>query len=66
MFETFWALENCSFVVTDSGGLQKEAFLLKKCVTLREQTEWVELSDLKVNLLLPPLSTHKEEKINNF
>ncbi len=67
MFETFWALENCSFVVTDSGGLQKEAyFAKKKCITLREQTEWIELSDLKVNLLLSPSSTHKEEKINNF
>jgi UDP-GlcNAc3NAcA epimerase len=39
------ALEkNASIVITDSGGLQKEAFFFEKpCVILREQTEWVEI-----------------------
>ncbi len=37
-------LANCSLVMTDSGGLQKEAFFFKKyCITLRNETEWVEL-----------------------
>jgi len=37
-------LKHCSLVVTDSGGLQKEAYFFKKnCVTLRDDTEWVEL-----------------------
>lgn len=41
------ALESrCSMVITDSGGVQKEAFFFKKpCIILREQTEWVELVD---------------------
>ena len=41
------ALEkNCKIVMTDSGGVQKEAFYFKKpCVILRTETEWVELVD---------------------
>lgn len=39
------ALEkNCQIVMTDSGGVQKEAFYFKKpCVILRSETEWIEL-----------------------
>jgi len=45
-------LEHCAFVVTDSGGLQKEAFFHKKyCITLRDETEWMELVDAGVNFL---------------
>ena len=37
-------LKYCSLVITDSGGLQKEAYFNKKpCVIAREETEWVEL-----------------------
>ncbi|WP_418501962.1 non-hydrolyzing UDP-N-acetylglucosamine 2-epimerase [Flagellimonas sp.] len=51
-FEIIWLLSHCSCVVTDSGGLQKEAFFFKKpCITVREETEWVELIQHNVNFL---------------
>lgn len=43
------------FVVTDSGGLQKEAFFAgKPCLTMRAETEWTELVDMGANRLCPP------------
>ena len=51
-FDMITLLENCKMVMTDSGGLQKEAFFFhKNCVTLREQTEWVELVENGYNKL---------------
>ena len=51
-FDMIELLKNCSAVLTDSGGLQKEAFFFKKpCITLRDETEWVELIENGYNRL---------------
>jgi len=51
-FDMLALLQNCKLVMTDSGGLQKEAFFFQKfCITLRDQTEWVELIESGTNQL---------------
>lgn len=48
-----WLIDNCRLVLTDSGGLQKEAFFFEKnCITLRDETEWVELIEHNFNVLV--------------
>ena len=43
-FDMLELLKHCTMVLTDSGGLQKEAYFNQKpCVIIREETEWVEL-----------------------
>lgn len=51
--EMIYMLQNCKMVMTDSGGLQKEAFFFKKnCITLRDETEWVELIENGFNIVV--------------
>lgn len=51
-FDMLAALMACRLVMTDSGGLQKESYFCGKfCVTLRDQTEWVELVDAGANVI---------------
>ena len=59
-----WLIDNCAFVMTDSGGLQKEAYFFnKKCITLRDETEWVELIECEANVLV---GANKERIIDAF
>jgi UDP-GlcNAc3NAcA epimerase len=52
-FEMLRALEKCDKVLTDSGGLQKEAYWMKRpCVTLRTESEWVETLRNDWNILV--------------
>jgi UDP-N-acetylglucosamine 2-epimerase len=51
--ETLTLISQASAVLTDSGGIQKEAcFLGRPCLTLRRETEWTETVDSKANYLV--------------
>lgn len=52
-FDMIELLKNCMIVLTDSGGLQKEAFFFRKnCLIARDETEWTELVDLNYNFIV--------------
>lgn len=51
--EMLYLLKRCNVVITDSGGLQKEAYFSgKKCYVVRDETEWVELVDAGHSVLI--------------
>jgi UDP-N-acetylglucosamine 2-epimerase len=54
-------------IITDSGGIQKEAYILgKPCITLRTETEWVETVEEKWNLLINPADNKIASQIFSF
>ncbi len=66
-FDMIHLLKHCNLVLTDSGGLQKEAFFFRKpCITLREETEWVELTENGYNILAGSSQQRILEAVNNF
>lgn len=59
-----WLINNCSLVITDSGGLQKEAFFYnKRCLITRDETEWGELIEIGANVLV---GADKSKILYNF
>jgi UDP-GlcNAc3NAcA epimerase len=63
--EMILMLKNCEKVLTDSGGLQKEAYFLKKqCITLRDETEWTETLENNWNFIVGTDPNIILEKIN--
>ncbi len=52
-FENIGYIAKCKSLITDSGGMQKEAYWMKKkCVTIRSETEWVETLQGNANILI--------------
>jgi len=51
--DTIMLISNADIIVTDSGGIQKEAYFFnKKSLVLREETEWVEIMENKAAILV--------------
>jgi len=64
--EMVYMLNRCKLVMTDSGGLQKEAFFFAKpCMTMRDETEWVELIENNFNVLVGADKNKIIETFNN-
>ncbi len=62
--EMVWLIDHCELVMTDSGGLQKEAYFFENpCITLRDETEWVELVENGFNILA---GADKEKIVDTF
>jgi UDP-GlcNAc3NAcA epimerase len=54
-------------IVTDSGGVQKEAFFLgKPCITMRDETEWVETVENGWNVIVGAAAEKITQAINSF
>lgn len=66
-FEMLAYEQSCDFILTDSGGVQKEAFFFEKpCITMRDSTEWVELVESGWNTLVGAETDRIIEAINNL
>jgi UDP-GlcNAc3NAcA epimerase len=59
--------KNASKIITDSGGMQKEAYFVKRpCITIRDESEWVETIDAGYNVIVGSDSKLIAEAIEGF
>jgi UDP-GlcNAc3NAcA epimerase len=59
--------KRCAMVLTDSGGVQKEAFFLHKpCIVLRAETEWTELVECGNSILADANGQHIKDAYHHF
>lgn len=66
-FDMISFLSRCEIVLTDSGGLQKEAYFFEKpCVTFRDQTEWIELLEVGANVIVGADKSQIAAATHNF
>lgn len=66
-FEFIKLMDHAKMMLTDSGGVQKEAYVLKvPCLTLRENTEWIETVNDGWNVLVGTDKSKIIELVNSF
>jgi UDP-N-acetylglucosamine 2-epimerase len=66
-FDMITLEKSARMILTDSGGIQKEAYWLKvPCITLRDETEWVETLENGWNKLTGAKSTAITDAVHNF
>ncbi len=65
-FDSIAIIQAAALVITDSGGVQKEAaFLRTPCITVRDESEWKETVELGVNRLVSATGDQLAQAVEN-